>query len=145
LRWTAGYGYEPWRAFYWALGVVMVGWFIFAQADKAERMVPAVERFYLDRDAYREYRLSGVLPDGYPNFRALTYSIDVFLPIVSFSQEEHWRPGNLGFLDQPKERWYDPRSWNWLRFYNRLHIILGWVLTTIAVLGFTGIIRKERE
>jgi hypothetical protein len=108
-------------------------------------MVPAVERFYLDRDAYREYRLTGVLPDGYPNFRALTYSIDVFLPIVSFSQEEHWRPGNLGFYEQPKERLYNPWTWNWLRMYNRLHIILGWVLTTIAVLGFTGIIRKERE
>ena len=31
-------------------------------------------------------------PRTYPPFNALSYSLDVFVPFVSFGYEDHWRP-----------------------------------------------------
>ena len=138
LRWTAGHGYRPGWSLVWIAGIIFIGAIIFSSAQSADRMTPAKERFYLNQARMQEYELSGVLPAGYPDFSPFIYSVDVFLPIVSFSQEEHWRPATLPLYERLK-----PWSWNWYRIYNRLHIILGWIFTSIAVLAFTGAIKRD--
>lgn len=61
-----------------------------------------------------------------PTFNAIVYSIDVFVPLVD--------------LHQVKYRL--PTGW-WLRSYLWIHIGLGWVLTTLFVVGLTGLVRRE--
>ena len=143
LRWTAGHGYRPGWSLVWIAGIIFIGAIIFSSAQSADRMTPAKERFYLNQARIQEYELTGVLPAGYPKFSPILYSVDVFLPIVSFSQEDHWRPANLPFYERLRIRWWNPRTWNKYRFYNRLHIILGWIFTSIAVLAFTGVIKRD--
>lgn len=143
LRGTAGHGYRPARAIAWIIGTVLFGWAIFSLAIDRGHMTPAKERFFLDLPRFQEYRLNGVLPDGYPAFSPFIYSLDVFLPIVSFGQEDHWRPANVLFQERLQARWWKPSTWNWYRIYNRLHIVLGWLFTSIAVLAFTGVIKRD--
>lgn len=122
---------------------MFIGAIIFSCAESADRMTPAKERFYLSKQYDYDYRRNGILPSGYPKFSPILYSVDVFLPIVSFSQEDHWRPANLPFYERLKVRWWKPWTWNKYRSYNRLHIILGWIFTSIAVLAFTGVIKRD--
>ena len=64
----------------------------------------------------------------HPPFNAAGYSLDTFLPIVSFGQEDAWtqREGTLA-----------------LQAYTWAHIAIGWVLTTLGVLGVTGLVRRD--
>jgi hypothetical protein len=60
-------------------------------------------------------------------FHPLMYSVDTLLPIIDFHQEAGWLPqGNT-----------------WINWYFWLHIALGWVLVTLGVIGFTGLVRRE--
>ncbi len=61
----------------------------------------------------------------YPKFQPFIYSLDTLLPIVNLHQEDFWMP--TGYY-----RWY---MW--------FHIGAGWFFTTMAVVGFTGLVRKE--
>jgi len=55
---------------------------------------------------------------GYPRFHALIYSLDTFLPLVDLEQKSRWVP--------------DGRVWC-LGWYQVLHILMGWFLTTMGV------------
>ncbi|MUM77314.1 hypothetical protein GKC30_06690 [Pseudodesulfovibrio sp. F-1] len=55
---------------------------------------------------------------GHPPFHALIYSLDTFLPLVDLEQKNRWVP--------------DGRVW-WLGWYQVLHILMGWFLTTMGV------------
>ncbi len=123
---TVGHGYKPWRALVLALLVFGFGADIFRAADWQRLMVPAKERVYMSK-AYVE---QAELPPEYPKFEPLAYSLDVFLPIVDLHQESHWLPRTEG--------------WGWgVWIYLWLHIGAGWVLTTLAVLGLSGVIKKD--
>ena len=69
--------------------------------------------------------------EKYPCLEPIMYSIDTFLPIVKLHQEEYWLP------DDSKQNGSFYRAYLWL------HIIFGWILTTIAVASFSGIVKKE--
>ena len=142
LRHLIAYGIKPWRIIpfmlvWWAIGT---GVFWFGYDD----MTPSRERFYL---TYAQYEPDGrtvksydkitpkshILPNGYPDFSPVIYALDVMLPVVDFAQESHWRPKNV---DGPV---------NCLRWFNRIFLALGWAFSTIAVLGFTGLISDKRK
>ena len=57
-------------------------------------------------------------------FNALVYSLDVLLPLLNLRQEETWHP-RAGVL----------RGYLWC------HKVGGWALTTMFVIGFTGLVR----
>lgn len=61
-----------------------------------------------------------------PAFNAIVYSIDAFVPLVDLHQAKYRLP--TGWL---------------LRTYLWIHIGLGWVLTTLFVVGLTGLVRRE--
>jgi hypothetical protein len=64
--------------------------------------------------------------DNAPPFSPFGYSLDAFLPIVNLHQEE---------ARVPKEMGWNVALW--------VHVALGWLFTTLAVAGVTGLVRKE--
>lgn len=142
LKHLIAYGVKPWRVIpymfvLWGIGAG-VFWY------KSDDMTPSRERFYLTQIQYepdgktvKSYDAisptSHTLPKGYPDYSPVIYALDVMLPVVDFAQESHWRPKNI---DAPV---------NGLRWFNRLFLALGWAFSTIAVLGFTGLISDRRN
>lgn len=146
-RWAIRYGYESWRSAVILIFILFFGNAIFAFINDNGLMEPAKERIYthacytnktncphwvqVNHDAANgDLRF---VPPDYPEFNAFVYSVDVLLPIVDMKLESHWMPGSRGF-------------WGSLgRAYFWLHIALGWVFTTIAVVGFTGLVKQDKD
>ena len=149
----AGYGYRLRYTAAWMAGFVLVGAFLFNFADDNGRMVPH-QPVVLANAEYRdatnppcaEFKCSPekrptelvkrLFPD-YPEFNALAYSADVFIPFFALHQEPYWYP-------KPREmdgwffRWFMP-FWYWLE------IGAGWVLTSLFLLSITGLLRPRQS
>ena len=127
LRVTVGYDYNPWRVLWLAVNVVVAGWAVFLIADRAGVMIPMKE------DAYAEpfVPVAGQWPVrlDYPPLNPLLYSVDVFLPVVSLRQDEHWGPGLELF------------GLVWL--YMKLHNIAGWILTSLLLVAPARLIGRD--
>ncbi len=102
---TIAYGYRPYRAFIWAIVVILACAAVFAGCFGHVGFVHNDEHSHL-----------------YP----LVYSLDAFLPIVELGQASSHTPKGLA-----------PHIVLWVE------ICLGWLLTTLGVLGLTGVVRKE--
>ena len=113
-----------------------------------------------EKDAFTEFQ-TGKLSPGYQPFNAFADSLDAFLPIINLGMKDRWmldpnlKPrtkalagfplvivwalvsrgllvGASGaFVDQAKHSVY---LW--------VHLLLGWVLITLFVAGFTGIVQR---
>lgn len=66
------------------------------------------------------------IPPDYPKFQNIMYPIDVFIPLVDLHQESFWIPTTPGF-----------------KILMWLHILVGWFLTTIGVVGLSGIVKQD--
>ncbi|MGI8334747.1 hypothetical protein ACRYCC_32755 [Actinomadura scrupuli] len=62
---------------------------------------------------------------GAPTFHPLAYALDVLLPIVDLGQEKAWT------------------AQGWALYWSWSLIAAGWVLTTAAVAGLTGILKRD--
>jgi hypothetical protein len=123
---TIGYGYRSGLALLWGLIIVIIGWLFFELAYICGLMIPSSLALPTDSLHSAGWRL----PPNYPRFQALAYSLDAFLPIVDLHQESFWLP-DAG------------KPWGatlWL--YLRLHILAGWVFSTLFVSGVTGLVRR---
>lgn len=125
-----GYGYEPQRALIAApLLIVMMAIVFLTGANGL--MVP------VNDVARKEFVAGKPLPEGYPPFNSIVYPIDVLVPVVSLQQKEFWRPNAAQRCTSgPKE------CGAWLRFALWFYVAAGWLITTLAVAGFTGLIRR---
>jgi hypothetical protein len=66
----------------------------------------------------------------YPKFNAFVYSLETFLALVQFGIGERWTlNANLGIAGSV------------LRYYLRIHITAGWVLTTLWIGGLTRLLK----
>ena len=113
-----GYGYRPLKAFVPILIFVVLGWAVFWSGYQRGVMSPMAE--------------------DHPVFQPLVYSIDMFLPVVNLYQGNYWLP-------DASKVWFECKSvkissW-WLLGYLRIHIMAGWVFTTLLLGGLTGLIR----
>jgi hypothetical protein len=76
----------------------------------------------------------GLLPQvkqKHPAFSSFGYSLDTFVPIINFRAEGAWAPSGRwagGFL---------------IQLYLWIHLAAGWLLTTLGVLGVSGLIRRR--
>lgn len=119
------YGYRPWRAAWVGLVLVLLGWVCFSAGYRAEVITPAKEN-----------------TDASGGFCALVYSLDVFVPLVDLRQAEYWLPNaNRAGELHISEKLQLPVSGKVLRYYLWFEIIAGWVLTTLLVVGLTGLVR----
>ena len=133
-----GHGYRPWRALWFVLGVVALGWAVFAAGFRAEVITPTKEGAYVSAAGDEDRQLS----KDYPNPNALMYSLDVFVPVVDLHQASYWLPnaardGELRITEQ-RSLGISGRA---LRCYFWFHIVAGWILTTLLVVALTGVIR----
>ena len=142
LRWTFGYGYEPLLSFWGLCGLSALGWLIYRRALNAGTMTPT------DRDAYTEFKKTGVAPPNYPRFFPAIYSLENSLPLVKLGQADHWQPDpQPRVFTATREKW--PRrlirflsSPSFARWFLWAQILLGWVFATLFAAGVTGIIHK---
>ncbi len=131
FRVVAGYGYRRWRPLLWMVGIIALGGVVFYDPLPGDpvvgRMQPTQSRALAD---WVETGEKGEWVARYPAFSTLAYSADTFLPLVNLNQEAYWTP----------------RTWWVKRVYLPLHILGGWVVTTLFAVSFTGLVRgQERE
>lgn len=149
------YGYNPWRTVTWMFAVVLLCAGIFGwAANQCAESGCTDESVYVvtNRDAYAQRDF----PRTYPTFHALAYSFDVFVPFVAFGYEDHWRPNIAwapfatfevpripGLFDSAsaESRTVILTLGGMLYLLVVLEIIAGLVLSSLAVTGFTGLLR----
>lgn len=124
---SIGHGWKPWNALIILLCMMAFGSHIFLWADDLKLMAHSKKGLYMSQNADG---LEVVSP-SYPRFEPITYTLDITVPFLNLHQENYWLP------DASKP------SGQWFRFYLWLHIISGWVFSTLAALSLTGIVRKE--
>jgi hypothetical protein len=111
---TICHGYAPWRSLVFIAAFLLLGWGVFGCAGELGVM-----------QSLKESASQPLQP--------FMYSADVFFPFLDLHQETHWLP--------------DPRRappWGAvMRWYLWLHIVMGWVFSTLAVAAFTGLVRKD--
>jgi len=136
-------GYKPLRAFFWLLLLWVANGLVFYGGYHAGLMGPT------DQKAFEAVITNhGVVPDWYPRFRAVSYAIDVSLPIISLGERDKWRP-----LDRPVDpksilpAWVPDAFAIWLPdalvFYRWIAIAAGWFLASMLLAGVTGLVAKE--
>ena len=114
--WLLGYGYERHRAGWLLLATVLIAGGLFLRAEHAGAMVPNVEPPYADEPCGQVH----------PCFNSWVYGADVVLPIVDLGQDAGWRPRGGAW---PHLRW--------------LLIGIGWLLASVFVAAFTGLVQRE--
>jgi len=152
FRWplslVVGYGYYPLRALAGLAILVLVGWGVFAGARAAQAMVPR------DEKAYELLKVKGHAPDHYEPLSPFVYSLENSLPLVKLGQTDRWEPDPTpdwrssttqplpaNTPDPPKSSPFtSPR---FLFAFQRLQVLLGWILATLFVAGVTGIVQKN--
>ena len=129
LKWMIGYGFHVRWAFYWLVGLSLLGSVLFWSGYSCRAMAPT------DKDAYCFFRAQGRAPDYYQRFNAPIYSLENSLPFVNLGQKDNWTPDP------------NPRASRWmpgfLRWFRWGQVLLGWLLATLFVAGVTGVVRKE--
>lgn len=114
--WTMGYGYRLRRLLAAAVVIVIIGCVLFGLG--------------WDNGLMERVKDSVVSPDS-RCFCPFVYSLDAFLPIVNLHQEDYWLPAAEGCLGY------------FLCGYLWVHIMAGWVITTLLVAGLTGLARRD--
>lgn len=154
----AGHGYAMRRPLILIAVVWAFGWLVFDVAKKTELMLPAPPIVVVDA----EYRAEATRTDSeYERFRPWLYSADVFIPFTVLHQESYWIPLDGGhqeidlsaeyaWLDQspiwiqPVFDWIERGLENgWVKIWFWIEIVAGWVLTSIVVVGFSGLLRRD--
>jgi hypothetical protein len=131
-----GYGYDPLRPFLLSVVVILVGAFVFHRARK-QKIITATK----DETSTRARPEPENIPENYPSFNALIYSMESFIPLVKFDQACNWMPNTNRGKDVKFGRLCFTTG-SLYRGYLWLHIIAGWVLTSWWVGLVTGITRS---
>jgi hypothetical protein len=124
---TIRHGYQPLRAvgLLVAVYLLVLAGFWFAQ-HRDSVIVPA-------KDTKTVAPAPSALhcSPGYPCFYPAGYAVDVVVPIVNLRQAENWRPDGHA-------------AWGWAYVAGGwIATGLGWAFTTLAVAGYTGLVRKD--
>lgn len=137
-----GYGYRPFTAFLVSLFVIIMGAFFFRAAQKHDLIVPIKDCVYPSDHVPAADQPRWNLPAHYARFHSLAYSFEAFAPLVRFDQCESW-----GLSEDARM----PINFGWktfeisgrtIRMYLWVHIVLGWVLTSLWVGALTGVTKS---
>lgn len=131
-----GHGYRPWTAFWVGLVIIVFGTFVFERGFRAGLITPTKDNAFINPT-------TTTLKDNYPRFSAFIYSLEVFTPVLNLYQKEYWQPNAHSGDNLFHSKKISLRSGELLRSYFWAHIILGWVLTSLWVVGLTGLVKKR--
>lgn len=152
-----GYGYRPWRALMISVVIVALGSLTFeiGHRNKIIKQTKLVEYVYVvpsDPELPRTLRVG----TDYPDFNPVVYSLDMFVPLVDLRQAAYWLPSAVGSGEAEKtgmstsarlprtggEKVNVPITVRLLRLYMWFHILAGWVLTSLLVVGLSGLVKR---
>jgi hypothetical protein len=119
---TIGYGYRPGRALYFLIALYLFG--AVAIYPHARNVMVATQP--PARTAH--LTASDPCPSNYPCYSPSAYSFDVLIPVIHLGQTDAWAPSG--------------RRGDSVRYYGYFATVLGWALATIALVGFTGLVRR---
>jgi hypothetical protein len=157
---TIRYGRQPlvafvWLAAFWAVGVVVFGvaerhgalkpnsavilrsteWTQCSLPQDQQRFIPSTGTYVAGRAQKGQLQLFCFRDQpeaaSYPEFNAWVFSLDVLLPVIEIGQKLYWRP-------DPSQQ-FGPFALNYYYFQS----IVGWVLSLLAVAGFSGLARSN--
>ncbi len=157
---TVRYGRQPllallWLLLFWAIGVAVfdlaernsalkpnspvvlrsLEWTMCGLKQTDSRYMPSTGQVMTGRASNGQSQLSCFLSQpeasSYPEFNPWMYSLDVLLPVMEIGQKQYWRP-------DPSE----PKGTLTLNYYYFLSVI-GWVLSLLAVAGFSGLVKSK--
>jgi adhesin HecA-like repeat protein len=140
LGWTIRYGYTPALAAVYLIAVYALGVCIFSSAADRGAFIPVrAQRPVAQATAPPTARPADPAPSAgecrqeyrYPCFNPWGYGVDVVVPLLNVHQAEYWQPD----ATEP--------SGAWARRYGWIATALGWAFTTLAVAGFTGLVRRD--
>lgn len=124
---TIKHGYQPLRA---VLLLVVVYLFVLVGALSAQHHYSVIVPAKSTKDIDPVPTAMQCSP-GYPCFYPAGYAVDVVVPIINLRQAENWRVDGQA-------------SWGWAYLaVGWVATGLGWAFTTLAVAGYTGLVRKE--
>jgi hypothetical protein len=151
-----GYGYNPWRSLIVVLLLIALGCFVFDKANENGLMTPTDARAIISGPANTKQQIS----KDYPVFNALVYSIDAFVPLVDLGVSKYYLPNasrkkpvlevSKHYLPNANRRKPVPPSksfapfenGSYIRIYLWFHMAAGWILTSLLVVGLTGLVRN---
>jgi len=140
-RLVIGYGYEPHRAVFTMLALVLPAAWFFSYAYAAGAMVPNSDviltspswlwSMLLDGDAPTTVWDDGAVARHYETFYALAYAFDVFVPIVDLGQQSAWSATTVSWTG-----WF-------ARIGTMVLEVLGWIVTALAAASVTGLVQRN--
>ena len=119
---TIGFGYRPGRAIFFLIALYLLGaiWiYPNARAAMIETKPPTPAAII---------KANGACPKNYPCYSPWAYSFDTLIPIIHLGQSDAWTPAG----DEGRA----------IRYYGYVVTILGWGLASMAIAGFSGLVRK---
>jgi len=128
---TIDYGYQPLRALWWIAAFVALGTYTFRRGYRMGLVIPS------DHEAYETFKDNHNPPAGYQPFNSFVYSLENFVPLIELHQAGYWLP-----YPENSQQQNTKRSGRMLRWYLWLHILIGWIFTSILVAGMAGLIRN---
>jgi hypothetical protein len=142
MRWTIGYGYRPWRAVVFGVLIVVTGWYLFGMGYRNNLIIPEKQSAYEAAEADSgETRVTDRVSLRYPKFSAFVYSVDVFTPVLDLFQRKYWVPDANGGKVIRVGPLHSPCG-TLLRWYFWFQTIAGWTLTTLIIVGLTGLVHN---
>ena len=140
-NWFLGFfidhGYHPYKALLFALVFVTLGTRLFSWGYSQNLISPShIETFESPPTS-----ASRQVAEDYPKFNPLIYSLDVFIPIMDLHQQNYWLPNANRGTEVPLLL-FRCTTGSLLRWYFWIHIVWGWILTSLWVAGFTGLVRR---
>jgi hypothetical protein len=139
-----GYGYAPSRAFFISLAWILIGYYLFEKGYRSPQqlILPTNDRAYVKEGG--QIVIINNRPkfsDEYPSFNAFVCSLETFTPLLKLDQSSNWAPN--------ARRGKSFRIWRWqlttgslLRAYLWVHIIAGWIFTSLWVGAVTGLVKS---
>jgi hypothetical protein len=124
---TIRYGYNTWRALAALAAVYAVAVVVFTLAAHHGNLIVPIQQAASGHPAPP----ASDCTNTYPCFLAAGYAIDVVIPLINVHQAAYWGPdadSTLGAL---------------LTIFTWLCTALGWLLATLGVAGFTGLVRNS--
>ncbi|NEP83400.1 MAG: hypothetical protein F6K39_37840 [Okeania sp. SIO3B3] len=141
---TIAYGYKPTKALVWSSIFISIGWNLFALGyDNCSNSISNNKCLFSpasEISPYTEETNNKTIDIDYPEFNFWLYSLDTFIPIVDLHQQTYWLPNSQKGEEIPLIL-FKVKAGRLLRWYLWVHIIFGWILTSLWVAGFSGLVR----
>jgi hypothetical protein len=117
-----GFGYRPWRAFWFSVALIVVGYGLFNWGYSSKIVTPTEEEAYA---VYMDKNGNGDHFERYPAFDPFIYSVETFVPLLKLGLSDRWMP-NAALGDAPQLGFMSFPKWGaMLRGYLWFHIIVG--------------------